>query len=328
MSAVRIDLAQCAKTWPDGSRALHPLDLTVEGGEILALLGPSGCGKTTLLRLIAGLERADAGSAIRFDGQDVSASPAEARGVGVVFQNYALFPNMNVLDNVAYGLKVRGMPRAERDARAREMLALVQLDAHASRRIDQLSGGQRQRVALARALAIRPRVLLLDEPLTALDAQLREHLRVELAQMLRQLGITTIIVTHDQEEAMMLGNRIAVMSAGRLEQIGDAEAIYHSPQTAFVAQFVGSLCTLQGGARNGLLVAGEATLRFRPHQASLHAPEPGALNGRVRGRYFLGESVRLEVRLEDGQHLSVTAPHDSTRHVGDLVSVRLAHFFS
>ncbi len=323
MTAVSIELSQCAKTWPDGTRALHPLDLRVEGGEILALLGPSGCGKTTLLRLVAGLAGADAGSRIRFDGQDVTQLPAERRGVGVVFQNYALFPNMNVLDNVAYGLAVRGLDRQARHARAMQMLELVRLTEHAAKRIDQLSGGQRQRVALARALAIEPRVLLLDEPLTALDAQLREHLRVELAQMLRELGITTLIVTHDQQEAMMLGDRIAVMSAGRLEQVDSPQTLYHSPATPFVAGFIGTLCTVQADLRGETLVPGASQQRFRPHQAVPRPPRAGACRGQVLSRYFLGDSIRLEIALDDGQRLSISAPPDDTHQAGQAVSIDL-----
>ncbi|HTK00786.1 MAG TPA: ABC transporter ATP-binding protein, partial [Bordetella sp.] len=266
---VSITLHQCAKTWPDGTRALHAIDLDVAGGTTLALLGPSGCGKTTLLRMMCGLEAPDAGGRIRFDDEDVTALPPQARGVGVVFQNYALFPNMSVAGNVGYGLRVRGMQPAERTARVARMLELVRLEQYADRRIDQLSGGQKQRVALARALAIQPRVLLLDEPLTALDAKLREQLRVELAQLLRELAITTVIVTHDQEEAMMLGDRIAVMSAGRLEQIGTAESLYRAPATAFVGGFLGTLCRLKAGLQDGLLVQGTDDIAFRPHETEL-----------------------------------------------------------
>ncbi|WP_459616358.1 ABC transporter ATP-binding protein [Bordetella sp. 2513F-2] len=322
--SVSITLRGCAKTWPDGSRALHPLDLDVAGGEILALLGPSGCGKTTLLRLICGLEQADAGASIRYGDEDVTAQPPEARGVGVVFQNYALFPNMTVAENVAYGLRVRGVDAARRSARARDMLALVRMDAYAARDVSQLSGGQRQRVALARALAIEPRVLLLDEPLTALDAKLREHLRVELAQMLRQLGITTLIVTHDQDEAMMLGDRIAVMSAGRIEQIGSPESLYRAPGTQFVADFLGTLCRVRAAQRDGLLVPGPGELAFRPHQAVLCDPHAGALRGQVLARFFLGASVRYEIGLEDGQRFAAVAPPDSAYRHGQAVSVRLA----
>ncbi|ARP84837.1 ABC transporter ATP-binding protein [Bordetella genomosp. 9] len=322
-ASVKISLHRCAKTWPDGTRALHPVDLDVQGGATLALLGPSGCGKTTLLRMICGLEQPDAGGRICFDGEDVTALPPQARGVGVVFQNYALFPNMTVAGNVGYGLRVRGMPAAQREARVRQMLALVRLEQYADRRIGQLSGGQRQRVALARALAIQPRVLLLDEPLTALDAKLREHLRVELAQLLRELAITTVIVTHDQEEAMMLGDRIAVMSAGRLEQIGTAESLYRSPATAFVAEFLGTLCRIRAGLRDGLLSPGHAEIAFRPHEAELRPPVGDAATGRIAGRFFLGSGIRFEIRLEDGQTFPVHAAADSPYAVGDRVDVRL-----
>ncbi|QDJ50396.1 ABC transporter ATP-binding protein [Bordetella hinzii] len=318
-----ITLENCAKTWPDGTRALHPLDLRIEGGEILALLGPSGCGKTTLLRLICGLEQGDAGSRVRYGDEDVTALPPEARGVGVVFQNYALFPNMTVAQNVAYGLRVRGASRAEQARRSAAMLALVRLSDFGERRISQLSGGQRQRVALARALATEPRVLLLDEPLTALDAKLREQLRVELAQMLRELGITTIIVTHDQDEAMVLGHRIAVMSAGRLEQIGDAQTLFTRPATDFVAGFFGTLCQLRAELRGGRLSAGARPLRFRPHHARLQAPRADALPVLIQARFFMGASIRYELALPDGQRFSILAAPDSPQQAGETVSVTL-----
>ncbi|OZI32281.1 ABC transporter ATP-binding protein [Bordetella genomosp. 10] len=320
---VTITLEQCAKTWPDGSRALHPVDLRIEGGRTLALLGPSGCGKTTLLRLICGLEAADAGSRIYFDDEDVSAQAPEARGVGVVFQNYALFPNMTVAQNVAYGLRIRKWGRAEQEERVRHMLGLVRMEALADRRISQLSGGQRQRVALARALAIEPRVLLLDEPLTALDAKLREHLRVELAQMLRSLHITTVIVTHDQDEAMMLGDRIAVMSAGRLEQVGDAETLYRQPATPFVGEFLGTLCKVRGRLEHGVLTGGGEIVAFRPHEVELLPALPAALHARIASRFFLGATLRLQLELDDGQAFPVTLPADCPHRVGESVSLRL-----
>jgi putative spermidine/putrescine transport system ATP-binding protein len=322
-SPVTISLQQCAKTWPDGTKALHPLDLCIEGGATLALLGPSGCGKTTLLRMLCGLETPDAGGRIRFDADDVTASPPQARGVGMVFQNYALFSNMTVAGNIGYGLRVRGMARAERERRVGEMLDLVRMQDHAERRVDQLSGGQRQRVALARALAIRPRVLLLDEPLTALDAKLREQLRVELAQLLRALAITTVLVTHDQEEAMMLGDRIAVMSAGRLEQCGTAEALYRAPATDFVGTFLGTLCRVRAGLADGLLVPGAADIAFRPHETQLLPPRESAAPASITARFFLGSTVRFELRLPDGQHFPVFAPPDCTHAVGEQVSIRL-----
>jgi len=323
MNKTSITLRECAKTWPDGTRALLPLDLRVDGGEILALLGPSGCGKTTLLRLICGLETSDNGGKIFYGDDEVTQLPPEQRGAGVVFQSYALFPNMSVVDNVAYGLRVRGQEAGHRKQRAMDMLALVRMQDYAGRNVTQLSGGQRQRVALARALAIEPRVLLLDEPLTALDAKLREHLRVELAQMLRELGVTTVIVTHDQDEAMMLGDRIAVMSAGRIEQIGTAESLYRQPATDFVGEFLGTLCRVRAACTGGLLVPGNSELAFRPHHAVLAAPQAHALQVRVVTRFFLGGVVRFELALPDGQRFSAMAPADSTYQAGDAVSVRL-----
>ena len=213
-ASVRIET--CGKTFADGTRALEPATLNIARGETLVLLGPSGCGKTTMLRIIAGLELPDAGGRVLFDGNDMTSVPIERRNVGMVFQSYALFPNMSVADNIGYGLKIRGVPKQERASRVAELVSLTNITGLENRRIDQLSGGQRQRVALARAVAIRPGILLLDEPLTALDAALRDRLRGELNRLLRALGITTIYVTHDQSEAMELGDRIVVMQKARL----------------------------------------------------------------------------------------------------------------
>ena len=215
-----VQIESCGKTFADGTRALDPATLDIARGETLVLLGPSGCGKTTMLRIIAGLELPDAGGKVLFDGKDMTSVPIERRNVGMVFQSYALFPNMTVADNIAYGLKIRGVARSERAARVAELVTLTNITGLENRRIDQLSGGQRQRVALARAVAIRPGILLLDEPLTALDAALRDRLRSELNRLLRALGITTIYVTHDQAEAMELGDRIVVMRKGAIAQIG------------------------------------------------------------------------------------------------------------
>ncbi|MEI8631385.1 ABC transporter ATP-binding protein [Vibrio sp. PP-XX7] len=231
-------------------QAVKPLDLHVRAGETLVLLGPSGCGKTTTLRLIAGLEFADEGGQIFFGEQDVSALPIEKRQVGMVFQSYALFPNMNVTENIEYGLRVRGEALALRRGKVAEMLAMFDLEQYALRRVDQLSGGQRQPVALARAIITTPRVLLLDEPLSALDAQLKKRLRTEIRDLLKRLGITAIYVTHDQEEAMEVGDRIAVLDQGEIAQIGSAEAIYLSPQTPFVAGFIGQMNYFSGAYRD------------------------------------------------------------------------------
>src|ERR1700689_1083928 len=223
-AAVRIE--NCGKTFADGTRALEPATLEIARGETVVLLGPSGCGKTTVLRIIAGLEQPDAGGRAPFRGADVARLPIERRNVGMVFQSYALFPNMNVADNIGYGLKIRGIGAAERKTRIAELVALTGIEGLENRRIDQLSGGQRQRVALARAVAVGPSPRLLDEPLTALDAALRDRLRGELDRLLRMLGITTIYVTHDQAEAMALGDRVVVMRKGAIAQIGTPREIY------------------------------------------------------------------------------------------------------
>src|ERR1700731_2150440 len=251
-ASVRIE--NCGKTFADGTRALEPATLDIARGETLVLLGPSGCGKTTMLRIIAGLELPDAGGLVLFDDKDMTSVPIERRNVGMVFQSYALFPNMGVAENIGYGLKIRGMPKQERAARIAELVALTNISGLENRRVDQLSGGQRQRVALARAVAIRPGILLLDEPLTALDAALRDRLRGELNRLLRALGITAIYVTHDQAEAMEVGDRIVVMRKGVIAQIGTPRDIYFTPRSRFVAEFVGAANILEAAVSNGHLV--------------------------------------------------------------------------
>lgn len=248
LERTRVDVVQCAKTYADGTRGLQPTDLTVEPGEVMALLGPSGCGKTTLLRLIAGLEAPDAGSRIAFGSTDVTRMPIEQRGVGMVFQHYALFPQMTVEANIGYGLKIRGVAEGERRRAVGELVDLVRLGGLEKKRPAELSGGQRQRVALARAVAARPRVLLLDEPLTALDAKLKESLRDELADLLRRLHITAIHVTHDQQEALAIADRLAVMHAGRIVQVGEGEALYRAPSHPFVATFLGRVNRIVPGS--------------------------------------------------------------------------------
>src|SRR6476660_2850761 len=259
---VAVRIAACGKTFGDGTRALEPVSLDIARGETLVLLGPSGCGKTTLLRMVAGLETPDSGGRIFFNDADVTDAPIEQHNVGMVFQSYALFPNMNVADNIAYGLKFRGTSAQERTARVAELVALTGIEGLEHRRIDQLSGGQRQRVALARAVAVRPSVLLLDEPLTALDAALRERLRSELNRLLRALGITTIYVTHDQAEAMELGDRIVVMRKGAIAQIGTPREVYFTPQNRFVAEFIGAANIIEAPLQNGSLVLPGGRLRI------------------------------------------------------------------
>lgn len=301
---VSIRLDRCARTYEDGTRALEATDLTIQAGETVVFLGPSGCGKTTTLRLVAGLDEPDAGGKVWFGDEDVTAIPIERRNVGMVFQSYALFPNMSVEENVAYGLRVRKVPSNERSRRVRESLEMMHISDLTTRRIDQLSGGQRQRVALARAIAPRPRVLLLDEPLTALDAKLRENLRVEIDRLLRSLEITTVYVTHDQGEAMALGDRIAVMDKGRIAQIGTPEEIYRAPANAFVADFIGTMNCVYGRLENDTLLfpggqvpwtgpAPTAGLMFRPEDLKLAAPGSGNFSAQVVTAFFLGDHVRL-----------------------------------
>ncbi|MFG1282458.1 ABC transporter ATP-binding protein [Xanthobacter autotrophicus] len=338
-----ITVASCGKTFADGTRALSPLDLDVRAGETLVLLGPSGCGKTTLLRLIAGLEAPDAGGHIRFDGADVTALPIEKRNVGMVFQSYALFPNMSVIDNVAYGLRVRGMAQAARRAQAAGVLEMMRIGALAQRRIDQLSGGQRQRVALARALAVEPRVILLDEPLTALDAALREHLRGEIDALLKRLAITAIYVTHDQAEALALGDRIVVMRNGAIAQVGTPRDVYFRPADDFVADFVGVTNRLAGTLKNGRFETaagvvplpqdlvppaapsgpGVVRLLFRPEAARLASPADTPLVFEVVQVEFQGARQKVTLKDPAGARILVEAPADGLLVPGAAVGLIL-----
>ena len=248
MQEVLLSLQHIKKDFGEGD-VLSNISLDVHRGEFVTLLGASGCGKTTTLRIISGLETADEGRVL-LGGRDMTDLPPEKRPVNTVFQSYALFPHMNVEKNVAYGLRLRGMDKRAIDKRVREMLELVQMSEHAGRMPSQLSGGQRQRIAIARALALEPELLLLDEPLGALDLQLRRQMQVELKRLQKQLGITFIYITHDQEEAVNMSDRIAVMRSGRFEQIGTPEEIYDAPMTRYVAQFIGRSTILTGTVKS------------------------------------------------------------------------------
>jgi putative spermidine/putrescine transport system ATP-binding protein len=295
--------------------ALDHLDLTLQPGELVALLGPSGCGKTTTLRLLAGLEDADTGH-ITVGGKDITRLSAAKRDMGMVFQAYSLFPHMTVRQNVAFGLRLRRIATAQRDKRAIEMLDLVGLSTQADRYPHQISGGQQQRVALARALAIEPQVLLLDEPLSALDAKVRAQLRDQIRRIQLEVGITTLFVTHDQEEALAIADRVGVMREGRIEQLAPPTEVYSRPATSFVAEFVGLSNRLTGEVRGGEVTVrgrtlplvesnvpdGQVVALVRPEAVTLAshtAPEPGPLVGTVIAVTFLGATSRVTVDLGD-----------------------------
>jgi putative spermidine/putrescine transport system ATP-binding protein len=276
--------------------AVDGIDLDIARGEFFTMLGPSGSGKTTTLRLIAGFERPDAGS-IELAGKDVSAMPPFDRPVNTVFQDYALFPHMTVQENVEYGLRVKRVPRTERRQRATEALGLVRLEGFGKRKPGQLSGGQRQRVALARSIVNRPQALLLDEPLGALDLKLRQELQIELKQIQQELGMTFIYVTHDQEEALTMSDRIAVFNEGHIEQIGTPAEMYEHPETTFVAGFIGTSNVIERGGRS--FTVRPEKIRLLPEAASEGEP------GTVRAAVYLGPVTRFIVALDAGGELAV-----------------------
>ncbi len=326
-----VELIDVSKRFGSVSAVEH-VNLTVRAGEFFSLLGPSGSGKTTCLRMIAGFEQPTEGR-ILLQGNDVAGLPAYDRDVNTVFQDYALFPHLSVGENVEYGLKVKRVGKAERRARAADALAMVRLDDFGSRQITQLSGGQRQRVALARALVNRPRVLLLDEPLGALDLKLREEMQVELKRIQDEVGITFIFVTHDQDEALSMSDRIAVFADGRLQQVGTPTEVYERPASAFVAGFVGTSNVLDGAVATRLRGSDEA-FSVRPEKISLvaadapHDPAEGEIRatGTVRSTVYLGERTRVIVDLDGGGHVVVVEQNRFT--VGNGASpgtpVRLA----
>ncbi len=323
--------------------ALDGLDLEIAPGELVALLGPSGCGKTTALRALAGLDTPDAGRIV-VNGRDITDVPANKRDMGMVFQAYSLFPNMTARDNVAYGLRLRGMDGQTRGRRADEMLDLVGLRTQGNRFPYQLSGGQQQRVALARALAIEPQVLLLDEPLSALDAKVRRVLRDEIRRIQIAVGTTTLFVTHDQEEALALGDRVGVMSTGRLEQIATPTELYDRPRTPFVAEFVGLTNRIEGAASDGTVdilgtrvpllpgsaAAGKVSALVRPEAVELVAEEGAP--ARVAAISFLGSVSRVQVSLPDRTlvvaQMTAAEASDLVPGVAVRLSVRPAPVFA
>jgi putative spermidine/putrescine transport system ATP-binding protein len=339
LTTVVVELRGCTRDYGP-LRAVDALDLTVVEGEFLALLGPSGCGKTTTLNLIAGFVEPTAGRVL-IDGKDVTGRPPHLRGLGVVFQSYALFPHLSVRENVAFGLRERRVPAPEIERRVGDALELVRLDRQGRQRPGELSGGMQQRVALARALVYRPRVLLLDEPLAALDRKLREGMRDELRAIQRSVGVTTIFVTHDQAEALGLADRIAVMNRGRIEQLGSPREIYERPATRFVADFIGASTVLRGRAiaadrvalaGSTLRVAGgrawpagaDVELAIRPERVRLAAgPGDNVLDARVEGLVYQGAQTEVTACLADGQRVLVVVGEPAPAPLGPGQPVRL-----
>lgn len=354
MGRLKVQLKNLYKAFPASSsedtvNAVDHINLDILSGEFFALLGPSGCGKSTTLRLIAGFEQPTSGD-ILIDGYSVKDAPAYHRPVNTVFQDYALFPHMNILDNVMFGLRMERIPRREAERRAHEALELVQLPNVARRKPGEISGGQQQRVALARALVKRPAVLLLDEPMGALDLKLRRQMQIELKALQRELGITFVFVTHDQEEAMTMANRIAVMNNGKILQVGRPEEIYEHPVNRFVAAFIGETNFLQARpqtAAAGMLEvavggtvipvqpvdgvstsADNVTLAVRPERIRLHRPLAHTLNvngavhlrGRVLDVHYIGTDIRYVVGLDDDQKLTVRFQNTDPANV-DLLGI-------
>lgn len=323
--------------------AVEPTDLEFKQGELTALLGPSGCGKTTLLRIIAGLTAPTTGRVL-LDGKDISSQPAQVRRFGMVFQSFALFSHLSVLENVAYSLRIHGVPKQERNERAAELLSLVQMPDYGQRRIKELSGGQRQRVAIARALAQSPDVFLLDEPMSALDAKLREEMQIELRLLQQRLGITTIVVTHDQREAMTMADNIVVMKKGRVEQVGTPQDIYSNPASTFVATFIGKANLLKGHVQNGAVSVGgqmlhassdlqflngsEVVLFTRPENCRLsYTAGENSIEGSIKYVSYVGSTLEIHLQTHIGT-LLLEVPNTQHGHkllVGDQVYIQLPH---
>ncbi len=346
MSDISVEARNAVKAFGQGAsvvRALDDVSVQIRKGEFFTLLGPSGCGKTTLLRLIAGFEMPTSGY-ILLDGQDITDLAPNKRPVNTVFQSYALFPHLTVAQNIGFGLEMQGKPRAEVFSTTERMLALVKLEAMAGRKTSQLSGGQQQRVALARALAPQPKVLLLDEPLSALDLKLRKEMQVELKRLQLETGITFIFVTHDQEEALTMSDRIGVMQSGKIQQIGGPVDIYTRPVNRFVASFIGETNFLPATVQGGIVTlssgdkitaggidgrSGAVTVTMRPEQLRLTPPdEPGTLNATIASWVYFGTDTHCNLHLADGTEivarLQSPASGDAGLIKGAKVGLRIA----
>ena len=323
MAEISLELKEIKKSFTEGEAVLDNISLEISKGEFITLLGSSGCGKTTTLRIIAGLEQPDAGS-VWLDGREVTGLEPNQRDVNTVFQNYALFPHMNVAENIGYGLKLKKVPKSEIRKKVSQMLELVQLEGYEKRKPSELSGGQKQRVAIARALVNNPKVLLLDEPLGALDLQLRRAMQIELKHLQKKLGITFIYITHDQEEAINMSDRIAVMKDGRIEQIGTPDEIYNHPKTSYVATFVGNANILHGVAesiqgQNAIVKIGNDKVIVKLETSQQDTEDTGA-----KQHLTAGENVTLAVRSENILLQEAAAVGDTGTDNGDIVDISVA----
>ena len=323
MAEVSLELKEIKKSFTEGEAVLDNISLEISKGEFITLLGSSGCGKTTTLRIIAGLEQPDAGS-VWLDGREVTGLEPNQRDVNTVFQNYALFPHMNVAENIGYGLKLKKVPKSAIRKKVSQMLELVQLEGYEKRKPSELSGGQKQRVAIARALVNNPKVLLLDEPLGALDLQLRRAMQIELKHLQKKLGITFIYITHDQEEAINMSDRIAVMKDGRIEQIGTPDEIYNHPKTSYVATFVGNANILHGAAesiqgQNAIVKIGNDKVIVKLETSQQNTEDTGG-----KQHLAAGEKVTLAVRSENILLQEAAAIGDTGTDNGDTVDISVA----
>ena len=323
MAAVSLELKEIKKSFTEGEAVLDNISLEISKGEFITLLGSSGCGKTTTLRIIAGLEQPDAGS-VWLDGREVTGLEPNQRDVNTVFQNYALFPHMNVAENIGYGLKLKKVPKSEIRKKVSQMLELVQLEGYEKRKPSELSGGQKQRVAIARALVNNPKVLLLDEPLGALDLQLRRAMQIELKHLQKKLGITFIYITHDQEEAINMSDRIAVMKDGRIEQIGTPDEIYNHPKTSYVATFVGNANILHGAAesiqgQNAIVKIGNDKVIVKLETSQQNTEDTGG-----KQHLAAGEKVTLAVRSENILLQEAAVIGNTGTDNGDTVDISVA----